>query len=359
MAESIYHELLDSAGQVGAVEAFEVIDNHCIDEAATLLEQIKPILNSLERLPLRQCVVPVRFQKDFFVHHMNDLQQLRKLSWALQFAANVSAYSGEYKETARYGMILLDLANAVRRGGLMVDYLIAVAFAGCAVERLRVVREHFPDDVRRELIAAVARYDIDKEPFNEIAERDALWETETDYYEANHTELSDDYLLDPASEIPIEDQRIAIETVKEFSNWPQHDRQIAYAHADFRTSAMARLLAVDLAVRCWKSDNGRYPKTLAALAPKVMSDVPCDPFTGTNFIYRCDDNSFALYSAGPDGIDRGGNFASLSKLYCEGYDLSLDCGDYEMDTPDEPHARASLIGRLWTRMKLSLVRPQA
>jgi hypothetical protein len=353
VTESIYHELLDSAAQVGAVEAFEIIDNHCIDEAVTLLEQIKPTLDSVERLPLRHCVVPVRFQKDFFDHHMNDLQQLRKLSWAFQFAANVSAYRGDYKETARYGMVLLDLANAVRRGGLVVDYLIAVAFAGCAVERLRVVRKHFTNDVCRELITTIARYDIDKEPFDEIAERDALWETETDYYEANHTELSDDYLLDPASEIPIEDQRIAIETVKEFSNLPQHDRQIVYAHADFRTSAMARLLAVDLAVRCWKSDNGRYPKTLAALAPKVMSDVPCDPFTGNHFIYRLQHDSFTLYSTGPDGKDRGGKFGSYSKLYSEGYDLSLDCGDYEADAWDNPEPEGAL-GRLWARIKFSL-----
>lgn len=353
MVATIYSELLDIAAQVAAVEAFEVIDNHCIDEAVARLEQIKPALNALERLPLRQCVVPVLFQQDFFDCRMKDLQQLRKLSWALQFAADVSAYRGDYKETARYGMVLLDLASAIRRGGLVVDYLIAVAFAGCAVERLRVVRQHFPHDVCRELISSIAGYEIDREPFEEIAARDARWEAESGY-EANKAEMSEDDWLDSASEIPIDDQRIVIQAVKEFADQPRQDLQATYASADLRALAMVRLLAVDLAIRCWKSDNGRYPETLAALSPKMMIDVPCDPFTGNDFVYRCDHGSYTLYSTGPDAQDSGGRFASWCKLYSGGYDLSLDCGDYEEDLTVKPE-RVGLLGRLWSRIKFSTV----
>ena len=66
------------------------------------------------------------------------------------------------------------------------------------------------------------------------------------------------------------------------------------------------LLAVELALRCYQSEQGRVPTRLDELVPNYLSKVPADPFTGKPPIYRSQANNWLLYSVGPDGADDGG-----------------------------------------------------
>lgn len=67
------------------------------------------------------------------------------------------------------------------------------------------------------------------------------------------------------------------------------------------------LLLVALALRAYQADHGRYPETLAELAPVYLKQLPEDPFAqaGT-FQYRLTGDSYLLYSIGVDGKDDGG-----------------------------------------------------
>jgi hypothetical protein len=70
--------------------------------------------------------------------------------------------------------------------------------------------------------------------------------------------------------------------------------------------AHERLLAAELALRCYQSEQGRAPTGLEQLVPQYLQRVPSDPFSGRPMIYRPQSTNWLLYSVGPDGVDDGG-----------------------------------------------------
>jgi len=66
----------------------------------------------------------------------------------------------------------------------------------------------------------------------------------------------------------------------------------------------ALLAAAALAVH--RAETGEFPKKLAELTPKLLEQVPADPFTGEPLIYRRTEDGYVLYSVGPDLEDDGG-----------------------------------------------------
>jgi hypothetical protein len=74
-----------------------------------------------------------------------------------------------------------------------------------------------------------------------------------------------------------------------------------------------RLLTVELALRCHRSEKGHGPAQLEQLIPAYLSRVPLDPFSGRGLIYRASGTNWLLYSVGPDGVDDGGKPANASR----------------------------------------------
>ncbi len=66
-----------------------------------------------------------------------------------------------------------------------------------------------------------------------------------------------------------------------------------------------------LALKAYRNEKGRYPESLADLSKVIeWADLPEDPFTGENFIYRREDEGFVVYSIGGDFRDDGGRRAA-------------------------------------------------
>ena len=61
------------------------------------------------------------------------------------------------------------------------------------------------------------------------------------------------------------------------------------------------LLAAGLAV--YKTQNGKYPATLAALSPAILKTVPRDIFSGKPFLYKSTSQGYLLYSVGENMTD--------------------------------------------------------
>ncbi|SPE52507.1 putative Type II secretion system protein G (GspG) [Verrucomicrobia bacterium] len=76
------------------------------------------------------------------------------------------------------------------------------------------------------------------------------------------------------------------------------DHQIIVAHE--------RLIATELALRCFRSDRGHAPGRLEELVAAYLPQIPQDPFSGQTLIYRPTGANWLLYSVGPDGVDHGG-----------------------------------------------------
>lgn len=79
-------------------------------------------------------------------------------------------------------------------------------------------------------------------------------------------------------------------------------------------------LAVELALRAHKLDQGTYPERLSQLTPRYISRIPTDPFApGRALHYRRSGAEFVLYSVGPDAKDDGGQ--PMAAIYHRAGDL--------------------------------------
>jgi hypothetical protein len=76
--------------------------------------------------------------------------------------------------------------------------------------------------------------------------------------------------------------------------------------ASDRVQQTFETVAVAFALAWYQRVNGRYPDSLARLAPKYLTAVPLDLFTSKDLIYRPSANGYLLYSVGVNGRDDGG-----------------------------------------------------
>lgn len=71
--------------------------------------------------------------------------------------------------------------------------------------------------------------------------------------------------------------------------------------------ARLRLLQIGLALEQQRIATHGYPQSLTALFPLFIQETFTDPFSGKGFRYEVQDETFCLYSVGPNGEDDSGN----------------------------------------------------
>jgi hypothetical protein len=82
------------------------------------------------------------------------------------------------------------------------------------------------------------------------------------------------------------------------------DRKMEIAHN--LVVAHERLIAAELALRSYRSENGHPPSRLDSLAGHYLRRVPRDTFSARPLVYHANGTNWLLYSVGPDGADDGG-----------------------------------------------------
>ncbi|MFH2068436.1 MAG: hypothetical protein ABII89_03110 [Candidatus Omnitrophota bacterium] len=73
-----------------------------------------------------------------------------------------------------------------------------------------------------------------------------------------------------------------------------------------RYNAILDTFKLALALKIYKQKHGYYPDMLISLFPEVISQLPLDPFTGKDYIYRKEGRGFILYSIGRNEHDDNG-----------------------------------------------------
>jgi len=63
---------------------------------------------------------------------------------------------------------------------------------------------------------------------------------------------------------------------------------------------------IGLAIRVYRKMYEKYPDNLTQLIPVILPELPIDPFTGRQYIYRKNVDSIIVYSVGEDMKDDGG-----------------------------------------------------
>ncbi|MCL2743755.1 MAG: type II secretion system protein GspG, partial [Planctomycetaceae bacterium] len=93
-----------------------------------------------------------------------------------------------------------------------------------------------------------------------------------------------------------------------FNGYAKGPEYFAYEYRDGTTAF--EMTKTEITLRLYKTEQGNYPATLAALVEKgYLSEVPNDPYreTASPLMYRNeDDGPCILYSVGRNGIDDGG-----------------------------------------------------
>jgi hypothetical protein len=79
----------------------------------------------------------------------------------------------------------------------------------------------------------------------------------------------------------------------------------------FRRVTELRIVTIELSLRAFQLDHGRWPARLSELVPDYLPGVPQDPFSNSEIKYRLAGDSYELYSIGPDEVDDGGKRAVI------------------------------------------------
>src|SRR5262249_11843362 len=85
--------------------------------------------------------------------------------------------------------------------------------------------------------------------------------------------------------------------------WPALPKM---TEASRRSQAELHCAVVAVALERYRRDHGRWPESLARLAPHYLRSMPSDPYDGQPLRYRRLDDGVVVYSVGPDGEDDGG-----------------------------------------------------
>lgn len=81
-------------------------------------------------------------------------------------------------------------------------------------------------------------------------------------------------------------------------------RSVKYLFAEMYVKS--RLIDIGMALREYKIKTGAYPKKLSDLMPGYFKELPKDPFSGKDYIYKLTKAGFKLYSVGRNFTDEGG-----------------------------------------------------
>ncbi|MGA2059603.1 MAG: hypothetical protein ABSF23_18765 [Terracidiphilus sp.] len=329
MAASTPYETLVNAGSslIGA----EILDDCDGADITAVRSFIANNHDSLElaREALRaKCSVPLKYELSFFSEHLDDGMPLRNLARAFTLELRFAESQGNFTHAANIGMDMFELANAIRRGGLITDFLFSLAISGLAIDQFRRIRLHLDYVCRRDLINALDRIERDQEPFSDIAKRDRQWEKAVEIPD-KPSDFTKQEIIDPAEcGISEDGQRAMCQWVQSFAALPKNEQNAFHADQDRHNIALLRMLAIDLALRSYYHAKSAYPGGLGSLIPDTLSCLPLDPFTVRPFLYRrLSADSFTLYSTGPSKIDHGGVFGPWMMVAAGNADLCLDAGE--------------------------------
>jgi hypothetical protein len=262
-----------------------------VGKHSAVLEQARAALS-------KPCQVPLDYRVNGL--RMDYVTQLRSLAYLFQAQAVLAHRESRPEEAARAGFDCVRLAHKGSRGGLQVDFLVAVAIEGMIASQISECRKELDADICRKLISELERIDRDREPVVDFSQRDRDW-----------------------TRIVVGWRHDFWQAVYKLAGF--HDELDLYESFQHRNEATMRLLIADLALQAYRLEQGQYPERLDSLVPDLMRSVPVDPFDGQPLRYRLEEgNEYVLYCVGLDGVDHGGQRVSEQKIMRGEGDYFLD-----------------------------------
>ena len=251
-----------------------------VSSNAETLRQVHDGLNHTCLLPTDQIVADIRTAFGF-------LAGSGRLAQLLQSEAQLRELEGHPEEAALIYAQITRFGNEVSRGGVSIHRSSGITCESLGLSRLVKLVPNLDCAQARAAIVELEKLEADRVSWQDIAEADKQL--------THHERVK---RLNP------------VDWVKD---WWQTRGYLRSAEARHNLAlAHSRLVMLELALRCYRSDHGEPPAQLAQLAPTYLNRIPSDPFGGTPFIYRPKGTNWLLYSVGFDKVDDGGKPASRS-----------------------------------------------
>ena len=266
-----------SKAVMGKVGDFPTLDRDSLHAlVSTNMESLR-----LLRLGLtRPCVMPMdaALTNDAGISQLADMKRLVQLLVAegrLREMENRPADAARsYTEAVRFG-------NEMSRGGFLITRLVGIACESIGCNALTKVVPKLSRQEVRIVLTELEKVDAGRVTWAEVLRNERCFAR----YQLRNR-------LNPLL------WAIAWWQSREAMKKAEVKHKMVIAHE--------RLLAAELALRCYESEQGRAPARLDELVTNYLSKVPPDPFSAQPMIYRAQSTNWLLYSVGPDAVDDGG-----------------------------------------------------
>jgi hypothetical protein len=228
-----------------------------------------------------RCAVPADAVIANFGSLTRDLIGLRRLAVVLSAEGRLAEMENRPADAARSYLDAIRLGTEMSRGGLMMNRLVGIACEGIGGIALMKLVPNLTCEQMRPLAAELETIDNATVDWSDIIENENRW------LRAQVGGLRDAIQLAPGLWRFRADRRAC-----------QERHVLAAGHL--------RLLMTEMALRCYRADQGNAPAALEQLVPKYVRRVPPDPLNGRPLVYHPKGTNWLLYSVGPDRVDDGG-----------------------------------------------------
>jgi hypothetical protein len=257
------------AAVLGNVGDFPTLDRNNL--AALVSTNAEPL--RLLRLGLtRQCVMPL----DAALTNNAGLTQLggmKRLAQLLAAEGRLREMENQPASAAQSYVDAIRFGNEISRGGFIITRLVGIACESFGYVPLAKLAPKLNPDEAGAVLRALDKLDAGRVTWAEVAQGEMRFMRYQIRKQAN----------------PI------IWVV----GWWQSRQVVQSSESKHKTVvARERLLALELALRCYQAEQGHPPARLDELAPNYLSHVPEDPFSGQPLIYRAQGTNWLLHSVG-------------------------------------------------------------
>jgi hypothetical protein len=280
-----YDDFVKAGGVVAGDTANSDVLNH--DHLRELVLTNAETFHWLRLGLTHRCAVPAESAMTNLPAMMNELAQQKKLARLLLGEGRFAEMENQPADAIRSYVDAIRLGNEISRGGFMIHRLVGIADVWIGLSPLISLAPKLNGEQSRSLIAELEKIDEESVAWSETLEME-------NFFARHEMRKNPNPLLLARSWWGI---RSARKDGEERNNL---------------LSARLRLLTVELALRCYRAEQGHGPERLEELVPKHLKRVPLDPFNGKPLTYRAQGTNWLLYSVGLDGVDDGGKSVGRS-----------------------------------------------
>lgn len=229
----------------------------------------------------RTCAVPVSLVLDDFSQMSYMLMGQKRLAQLLVAEGRLAELEDRPAEAARSYLDAVRLGQEISRGGFVINRLVGIACSAIGMAPLGRLAPKLDCEPLKPIAAELETIDHAGVTWDEV------WAAEKAY-------MRNEVRKQPISLVW-------------FTQWKEARTSIRLGRAKHdESAARIRLLAAELALRCYTAESGKPPTALAELIPDHLRAAPVDPFSERPLIYRVHGTNWLLYSVGPNRLDEGG-----------------------------------------------------